>query len=126
MKNITVNLNSFFLTPTELNTRNITDIPVERMYYFVNCTKQICIHKVQSKYCIYTMNWIPQFYLDKHIYDYQPNHWQKIVSYTKIDDAIRIFRKCVLEIIGENNKKLTLEDVIKYLTDLKAISEGVN
>lgn len=120
----TVDLNAIGIMPNELTTKNITEIPIERMYYFCNCTKQLVIHKINSRYYIYTMNWLPKFHTENHVYEYQPNHWQRIVSYSKIDDAIRIFRKYVKEIIGEDTKKITLEDCIKYLTELKAITEN--
>lgn len=103
----TINIDAIGLSPTELNNRNITDIPIEKMYYAVACNRQIIIHKLGSKYAIYTMNWLPKFHTENHIFEFKPNHWQRIVTYSKVDDAIRIYRKYVKEMIGEDTKNNT-------------------
>lgn len=122
----TISLDMLFLSGTELNCLNITEIPIERLYYTSYRGQQIVIHFMQNKYYIYTMNWLPKFYTDTHYKEFIPNKWLKIVGYSNVEDAKRIYNMYVKEMLGLESHKTTLEDCINYLTDLKKITGELN
>lgn len=120
MKN-SIDLNILFLTPTELANRNITEIPIERMFYSSYGNKQICIHEVQKKFYIYAMNFLPEYYIRNHYKEFKYNTWIRLSGYKDIEDAKKIYQMYLKEMIKDKNEKnkLTLRECIKFLEDLE-------
>lgn len=118
----TFNLDTFCLTPTELANRNITDIPTERMYYSSYGNRQIVIHDIQGKFYIYVMNFLPEYYIKNHYKEYAFNKWIRLCGFKDIEDAKRIYRMYLKEMIKNTEKsKITLHECIKYLQELEKI-----
>ena len=122
----TIDLQNIGLTATDLNTRNITDIPIEKMYYCCYGVKQIVIHQMQGKYYIYTMNFLPRYYREKLYKEYFYNKWMRLCGNKELNHIIKMFRVYLLEMIGEETqKKVTIQEVIEILKgfNLEEIAE---
>ena len=120
----TIDLNILFLTPTELATKNITDIPIERLYYSSYGNKQICIHDIQNRFYIYVMNFLPEYYTKNHYKEFKYNTWVRLCGYKDIENAKKIYRMYLKEMMKDKDEKktITLRDCINYLDELERLT----
>lgn len=124
---MTFNLENLGIKPRELYTRNVTDIPIEKIYYISYRTMQMCIHLISNKYYIYTMNFIPKYYIENHYKEFTYNTWTKITGNKDINIVIRQFQEYAKEMLGiDKPKKINLDDIIEYLKTLNEINKGIN
>lgn len=119
----TIDLNNMYNSAVDYSQRNYIDMPIEKKYYFVKDTVQLCVHFTRNKYCVYGFNFQPKYFKDNHI-ELMPYKWNRLASFTNKENAVHCFDMYIKEIV-KNEKRIELEDVINYLIDLKKISEGI-